>query len=119
MDTVLSLTAIVTAGSVWTIFTVICSVAGRCCGLLGDLLRPITSCGIHFVFALLVSYYLDFKRTAMLSDQVNVRYLVEDVDVAIDFYTKHLGFTLGINASPAFADVIRGNLRLLLSGRKS
>ena len=55
----------------------------------------------------------------MNSGQVNVRYMVEDVDAAIEFYTKHLGFTLGINASPAFADVTRGNLRLLLSGRKS
>jgi catechol 2,3-dioxygenase-like lactoylglutathione lyase family enzyme len=55
----------------------------------------------------------------METDQVNVRYMVEDVDKAVEFYTKHLGFTLGINASPAFADVTRGNLRLLLSGRKS
>src|SRR5688500_19196065 len=55
----------------------------------------------------------------MKPDQVNVRYMVEDVDAAIKFYTKHLGFTPGINASPAFADVTRGNLRLLLSGRKS
>jgi catechol 2,3-dioxygenase-like lactoylglutathione lyase family enzyme len=55
----------------------------------------------------------------MKSDQVNVRYIVEDVDTSIEFYTKHLGFTLGVNASPAFADVTKGNLRLLLSGRKS
>lgn len=55
----------------------------------------------------------------MKTDQVNVRYMVEDVDEAIDFYTKYLGFTLGTNATPAFADVTRGNLRLLLSGRKS
>jgi predicted enzyme related to lactoylglutathione lyase len=55
----------------------------------------------------------------MKRDQVNVRYMVEDVDAAIEFYTKNLGFTLGTNASPAFADVTRGNLRLLLSGRKS
>jgi predicted enzyme related to lactoylglutathione lyase len=45
--------------------------------------------------------------------------MVEDVAAAIEFYTKNLGFTLGTNASPAFADVTRGNLRLLLSGRKS
>ena len=57
--------------------------------------------------------------TIMKTGQVNVRYMVEDVDTAVDFYTKHLGFTLGTNASPAFADVTRGNLRLLLSGRKS
>jgi catechol 2,3-dioxygenase-like lactoylglutathione lyase family enzyme len=55
----------------------------------------------------------------MKTDQVNVRYMVEDVDAAVEFYTKYLGFTLGTNASPAFADVTRGNLRLLLSGRKS
>lgn len=55
----------------------------------------------------------------MKTDQVNVRYMVEDVDTAVDFYTNHLGFKLGINSSPAFADVTRGNLRLLLSGRKS
>jgi catechol 2,3-dioxygenase-like lactoylglutathione lyase family enzyme len=45
--------------------------------------------------------------------------MVEDVDAALEFYTKHLGFAAGINASPAFADVTKGNLRLLLSGRKS
>ena len=55
----------------------------------------------------------------MKTDQVNVRYMVNDVDTSVEFYTKHLGFTLGTNASPAFADVTRGNLRLLLSGRKS
>jgi catechol 2,3-dioxygenase-like lactoylglutathione lyase family enzyme len=50
---------------------------------------------------------------------VNVRYMVDDVDAAIDFYTTHLGFRLLSNASPAFADVARGDLRLLLSGRTS
>jgi catechol 2,3-dioxygenase-like lactoylglutathione lyase family enzyme len=50
---------------------------------------------------------------------VNVRYMVDDVDTAVDFYTKHFGFTLGTNASPAFADVVRGHLRLLLSGPSS
>jgi catechol 2,3-dioxygenase-like lactoylglutathione lyase family enzyme len=45
--------------------------------------------------------------------------MVEDVDTAIDFYTKHLGFTLRLSAAPAFADVVRGNLRLLLSGPAS
>ncbi len=50
---------------------------------------------------------------------VNVRYMIDDVDVAVKFYTKHLGFTLEQNASPAFASVTRGNLRLLLSGEKS
>ena len=52
-------------------------------------------------------------------DLVSVRYMVDDVDPAIDFYTRHFGFELGYNASPAFAEVTRGNLRLLLSGPKS
>jgi catechol 2,3-dioxygenase-like lactoylglutathione lyase family enzyme len=52
-------------------------------------------------------------------ETVNVRYMVDDVDDAIDFYTSHLGFTLQSNQAPAFADVIRGNLRLLLSGPTS
>jgi catechol 2,3-dioxygenase-like lactoylglutathione lyase family enzyme len=54
-----------------------------------------------------------------LTDLVSVRYLVDDVDASIDFYTKHLGFTVRMSAAPAFADVVRGKLRLLLSGPKS
>jgi len=50
---------------------------------------------------------------------VNVRYIVDDVEAALVFYTTHLGFTLLSKALPAFADVIRGNLRLLLSGATS
>ncbi len=50
---------------------------------------------------------------------VNVRYMVDDVDESIGFYTKLLGFELLTNASPAFADVRRGNLRLLLAGPTS
>ncbi len=52
-------------------------------------------------------------------EMVNVRYMVDDVDAAIAFYTKHLGFEPRMNAAPAFADVTRGNLRLLLSGPAS
>jgi catechol 2,3-dioxygenase-like lactoylglutathione lyase family enzyme len=52
-------------------------------------------------------------------ETVNVRYMVDDVEAAIGFYTTHLGFTLLSSAVPAFADVRRGNLRLLLSGPKS
>jgi catechol 2,3-dioxygenase-like lactoylglutathione lyase family enzyme len=54
----------------------------------------------------------------MNDDTVNVRYMVNDVAAAVDFYTKHFGFETGIS-SPAFADVTRGNLRLLLSGPAS
>ncbi len=54
-----------------------------------------------------------------LTDMVSVRYMVDDVDAAIDFYTKRLGFTLRMSAAPAFADVARGQLRLLLSGPTS
>ncbi|MBN1092832.1 VOC family protein [Blastococcus sp. TML/M2B] len=49
----------------------------------------------------------------------SVRYVVTDVQAAIDFYTQHLGFTLRMDAAPAFADVVRGPLRLLLSGPAS
>jgi catechol 2,3-dioxygenase-like lactoylglutathione lyase family enzyme len=56
----------------------------------------------------------------MLNDEtVNVRYMVDDVDESIVFYTEHLGFDVLSSASPAFADVQRGNLRLLLSGPAS
>lgn len=55
----------------------------------------------------------------MAEDTVNVRYMVDDVGTAVDFYTKHFGFTLRSNAAPAFADVVRGHLRLLLSGPTS
>ena len=50
---------------------------------------------------------------------VNVRYMVDDVDEAIAFYTELLDFELLSSASPAFADVRRGNLRLLLAGPSS
>jgi catechol 2,3-dioxygenase-like lactoylglutathione lyase family enzyme len=50
---------------------------------------------------------------------VNVRYMVDDVENAVDFYTTNFGFTVRTSAAPAFADVVRGNLRLLLSGPTS
>jgi catechol 2,3-dioxygenase-like lactoylglutathione lyase family enzyme len=50
---------------------------------------------------------------------VSVRYMVADVDESIAFYTKVLGFELLTSAPPAFADVKRGNLRLLLAGPAS
>src|SRR3954468_15112996 len=54
-----------------------------------------------------------------MSDVVHVRYLVDDVEASIAFYTAHLGFELLSNQAPAFADVRRGALRLLLSGPTS
>lgn len=54
-----------------------------------------------------------------MDETVNVRYMVDDVDAAVDFYTTKFGFELISNASPAFADVARGHLRLLLSGPTS
>ena len=50
---------------------------------------------------------------------VHVRYMVDDVAAAVHFYTTHLGFTLLTSYGPAFADVQRGHLRLLLSGPTS
>jgi catechol 2,3-dioxygenase-like lactoylglutathione lyase family enzyme len=55
----------------------------------------------------------------MPEELVSVRYMVDDVDAAVAFYTTHFGFSVRSSAAPAFADVTRGNLRLLLSGPKS
>ena len=55
----------------------------------------------------------------MPDELVNVRYMVDDVESAVSFYTTHFGFAVRTNFAPAFADVVRGNLRLLLSGPKS
>lgn len=52
----------------------------------------------------------------MSETTVNVRYMVDDVEAAVEWYTKHVGFSLLSNHAPAFADVRRGALRLLLSG---
>jgi predicted enzyme related to lactoylglutathione lyase len=53
------------------------------------------------------------------SNTVNVRYMVDDVAAAVDFYTRHFGFAVNVNAPPAFADVVRDNIRILLSGPQS
>jgi catechol 2,3-dioxygenase-like lactoylglutathione lyase family enzyme len=55
----------------------------------------------------------------MPEDLVSVRYMVDDLQEAVDFYTGHFGFELRTNAAPAFADVVRGHLRLLLAGPES
>lgn len=54
-----------------------------------------------------------------MSETVSVRYMVDDVPSAVDWYVKHLGFAALPMASPAFAAVSRGALRLLLSGKMS
>jgi catechol 2,3-dioxygenase-like lactoylglutathione lyase family enzyme len=55
----------------------------------------------------------------MPDDLVSVRYLVDDVEASLDFYTANFGFSVLSSAVPAFADVVRGHLRLLLSGPAS
>ena len=55
----------------------------------------------------------------MPAETVHVRYMVDDVEAAVAWYTTHLGFTLLTKYLPAFADVARGPLRLLLSGATS
>lgn len=52
-------------------------------------------------------------------EMVSVRYMVHDVEAALAFYTGMLGFEVLTRFPPAFADVARGNLRLLLSGPTS
>jgi catechol 2,3-dioxygenase-like lactoylglutathione lyase family enzyme len=55
---------------------------------------------------------------AMPDEMVSIRYMVDDVGKAVAFYTGVLGFEV-LNSFPAFADVARGRLRLLLSGPES
>ena len=60
------------------------------------------------------------RRSSSMPDEfVSVRYMVDDVETAVAFYTTHFGFEVRTNAAPAFADVVRGHLRLLLSGPAS
>jgi catechol 2,3-dioxygenase-like lactoylglutathione lyase family enzyme len=47
---------------------------------------------------------------------ISVRYIIDDVPAAVRFYTTHLGFTVELDASPAFASVVRDGVCLLLSG---
>lgn len=54
-----------------------------------------------------------------MDEQVSVRYMVSDVAKSLEFYTKHLGFTVESDFAPAFGSVQRGNLRLLLAGPQS
>jgi catechol 2,3-dioxygenase-like lactoylglutathione lyase family enzyme len=56
---------------------------------------------------------------AVTEDSVWIRYMVDDVAEALDFYVRNFGFEVGFDASPAVAEVRRGQLRLLLSGPRS
>lgn len=55
----------------------------------------------------------------MADEYASVRYVVDDVDAAVAFYTELLGFEVLSHPAPAFADVVRGRLRVLLSGPQS
>ena len=68
---------------------------------------------------MLVSPVFIEKMPVTPTTTVNVRYMVADVEAAVAWYTKYLGFTMLSNAAPAFADVSLGSLRLLLSGPTS
>ena len=48
-----------------------------------------------------------------------VRYIVDEVDDAVEFYTKRLGFKVGYKMLPAFATVVRDDLTLWLAGPQS
>lgn len=50
---------------------------------------------------------------------VSIRHMIDDDSAAVQFYMTHLGFTLDLDASPAFASVTRDGVRLLLSGKTS
>jgi catechol 2,3-dioxygenase-like lactoylglutathione lyase family enzyme len=57
--------------------------------------------------------------TTTHDELASVRYIVDDVPAAVEFYTSHLGFTVRHSAGTAFADIVRGPLRLLVSGPAS
>ncbi|HWA77254.1 MAG TPA: VOC family protein [Polyangiaceae bacterium] len=56
------------------------------------------------------------SETTSPESTVTVRYQVSDIERSIAFYTEHLAFRLGTKSGTVFADVVRGNLRLILSG---
>lgn len=68
------------------------------------------------VLALAIGGCMNHAEAPAPVTPVTVRYQVTDVDRAIAFYTDRLGFRLQSQAGPAFAAVLRGDLRLLLSG---
>jgi catechol 2,3-dioxygenase-like lactoylglutathione lyase family enzyme len=65
---------------------------------------------------MIVSNPIASSSSPSVEPTVTVRYIVKDVPASVDFYTKNLGFTIALDARPAFAVVGRGALRLALSG---
>jgi catechol 2,3-dioxygenase-like lactoylglutathione lyase family enzyme len=59
------------------------------------------------------------KKEVITMSAVRVRYMIDDVAAAAAFYTTHLGFSLDMDAAPAFASVSRDGVQLLLSGKTS
>ncbi|WP_243060062.1 VOC family protein [Nocardioides sp. SR21] len=55
----------------------------------------------------------------MTDERASIRYVVDDVQASVDFYVTHFGFSVNSNVAPAFADVVRGPIRLLVSGPPS
>jgi catechol 2,3-dioxygenase-like lactoylglutathione lyase family enzyme len=45
----------------------------------------------------------------------NIRYIVNDVEAAVDFYTRHLGFSVALQRGAAFAILERGDLRIAVN----
>jgi catechol 2,3-dioxygenase-like lactoylglutathione lyase family enzyme len=58
---------------------------------------------------------MDSRKGGTVTTTAHVRYIVDDVDAAIAFYTDRLGFTLDMRPGPGFAAVSREGLTLLLS----
>ena len=80
---------------------------------------PSSRLRIGFLLAAIDQTNGNEEVTTMPDELVSVRYMVDDVETAIAFYTTHFGFELRTSAAPAFADVVRGHLRLLLSGPRA
>ncbi len=59
------------------------------------------------------------EKEDMIMSAIRVRYMIDDIAAAIAFYTTHLGFSLEMDAAPAFASVSRDGVQLLLSGKTS
>jgi predicted enzyme related to lactoylglutathione lyase len=96
-------------------------------GFMSKLLLPVIAPWPYFSVAGHGQVQCDGTRAVKNSDQkevqamstISIRYMIDDVPAAVEFYTTRLSFTLEINAGPAFAAVSRDGVRLLLSGKAS